>query len=472
MDKELPGIREYKLSILLQNLKNLLNSQALIIFLILIVFFIQARRLFLLVYNFSVNIIFWDQFDILTPLFTHQSFWTQFRWQNGPHRQGAGFILIKWIADWTKWNARADAFFILGLVITSLILVLALKRLLFGKFSIADVFLPLIVLNLYQFEIFIGTPNISLAGLPLVLVFCYAFSWFIKNIYLRYIAILLLNFLLIFTGFGIFMGLMTVFILTLDIFLFYKTQGRKQMILTAAAWIISLISFLLYYQGYVFIPAVNCFENTWSNITRLPVFWSLILSLFFGVRYGNNIFLASLVGLIAILAMIYALLKHILRYAHGPERGNITSKMIILLVGFSILYSGSASLGRVCLGYQSAQASRYMTLLIPGMVGLFFNLSSIRSWRAILAPFIIMAVLIGKSALPLPQIVQNDILWFYEGKYRWKTCYLEVENVEICNQRTGFKIYPTVNKKIIDDLNYLKREKLNLYLDDLPKEDR
>jgi len=44
-------------------------------------------RLFLVIRKYSVNLPYWDQWDIYRPLFAKLPLWRLFLWQHGPHRE-------------------------------------------------------------------------------------------------------------------------------------------------------------------------------------------------------------------------------------------------------------------------------------------------------------------------------------------------------------------------------------------------
>src|SRR5437870_4836586 len=75
-----------------------------------LVFLLSALRLFHLIDQYAVNILFWDQWDFYDPLFRNASLWDMFNYRHGPHRQGLGYFLIKWVAGISRWDSRADIF--------------------------------------------------------------------------------------------------------------------------------------------------------------------------------------------------------------------------------------------------------------------------------------------------------------------------------------------------------------------------
>lgn len=60
--------------------------------------------------NYAVNLLFWDQWGFYAEFFEKGSYWDIFSHQHGPHRQGIGFILAKWIADLSAWDGKIEAF--------------------------------------------------------------------------------------------------------------------------------------------------------------------------------------------------------------------------------------------------------------------------------------------------------------------------------------------------------------------------
>jgi len=65
-------------------------------------------RLFRFISEYGVNVLYYDQWDFLTPLFDGRgSLLTLFSWQHGPHREGLGLVLDAFLYPATNWNTRA-----------------------------------------------------------------------------------------------------------------------------------------------------------------------------------------------------------------------------------------------------------------------------------------------------------------------------------------------------------------------------
>lgn len=443
--------------------------QALILTLIAVVSFFLALKMFLLVDRFAVNLIFLDQFDFMIPLFPPNNVWTMFSIQHGPHRQGLGELITWIVTRLSGWNTRAEAFTIMGTLWICLPLVLLLKRKLFGCFHLMDVVIPIIVLNKYQWEQFINTPNISHSVLPLLLVFLYTLSWLISNKPLRYAAVLTVNFLLLFTGFGVFMGMVTlgIFILELIVSLF---RNRSYVIYSIVGLMGVLFSLRVFAKGYVFQSAVDCFELNWSQVLNYPSFVAMMLAKFSGFGLIQDDLLPLFVGRFLFIAFLAMLLWHAWKYLRDPFRSDPSSKIIVILIGFSLIFAFSTAAGRICVSLSSSQNTRYMTLLIPGFVGMLFGIYKIPAPKVAFVLYLVLTFLLLRTLLPFPQTEQASIHSYHNVKESWKACYLELGDFEQCNQRSGFDIYPPYpgyKERIDQELDFLKQNHLNLYQDSL-----
>jgi len=217
-------------------------------------------RLFLLISKYSVNLPFWDQRDLHRALFEKAPLWRLFLWQHGPHRQGIGFVLDKFLFELTDWSTRAEAFFIGGVIFIAMLLALLLKRKLFGgSLGTSDALIPMIFLTPAQWETFIVAPNPSLAAFPLLLIMLYCLAWLQANPLKKYGTVLLLNLFLIYTGFGLFIGLITVAHLALECFKGSRREARLSAA-PALALILGVGSFFSFFLDYTWNPAVDCFS--------------------------------------------------------------------------------------------------------------------------------------------------------------------------------------------------------------------
>lgn len=142
------------------------------------------------------------------------------------------------------------------------------------------------------------------------------------------------------------------------------------------------------------------------------------------------------------------------------------SGVIVVLLGYSLLFCLTTAIGRVCLGMDTAQASRYLPYSMLGFLGLYFHLLTTHTSKlrnSVLALFLLGS---GFAAIHLTKTDQGTVYWLSHGKSDWKNCYLRAEDIQACDRTTGFKIYSNpAATRLKQKLEYLKANKLNLYAD-------
>ena len=68
-----------------------------------------AIRLLAFTREYSVNMMFWDQWDFYAPLFSRQGLLASFRQQHGPHRQGLGGVYLSSGTAINNWDVSCQA---------------------------------------------------------------------------------------------------------------------------------------------------------------------------------------------------------------------------------------------------------------------------------------------------------------------------------------------------------------------------
>jgi hypothetical protein len=414
---------------------------------------ILTIRLFTFISDYSVNVLYQDQWDYLDPLFQgHAGLVRLFLFQHGPHREGLGLIADSFLYPLTNWNARAESFLAGLCVLAAMLLALLLKYRLFGRLSYGDVAIPLIFLTPAQHETFLGAANAAYSAIPLLLTMLYCLSLQIGRYWLRYVVCLALNFLLIFTGFGIFMGVVTIGVFALECY--WRWRGMSLAALIAAC--ASLGSFFI---GYRPDPAVDCFVFPYHDLLAYPRFTALMAARFAGLM--TPVRLAEAVGALAMLGAAAVVSILAWRIVKARRFGN-RQLVAAVLLAFSILFSVNAAVGRVCLGLPGAAwPPRYVTLLIPGVLAFYLCLQSLdRSGirRTLIGAFLLLLI-------PGYVIVDPIAGWYAQGKRAWADCYLATESVSSCNK--VFAIHPRPEEtRLKEKLDYLKEHRLNLYSSD------
>lgn len=425
------------------------------------VFLAIGFRLALTVWRYSVNIIFWDQWDFYTPLFNHASLWRIFTWQHGPHREGIGLVLDKFVLEFTRWNSRAEALFMVGTLCAAAVVALSLKQKLFGRLDYSDIVIPCLFLTFAQMEALVGEANPSYSAIPELLIGLYCLAWMLPKPGARYAAVLVLNFLLIYTGFGFFMGVVTVGILLFDLRRAFRAESKSPSF-PAVALLLATASLAGFFYHYRWDPAVPCFHFPDAHPLNYPWFIGLMMSYFLGLR---AVVLASVAGSFLALAAFVILIWHGVRLWRGREWAAADLTVVILL-GFSLLFTANAAVGRVCLGMpEAAQFSRYMGLLVPAFLGIYFHLFTWRKSTLRTALLVLFVVGLIPATLRMPSGYSPQVVSV--GKQAWKTCILQSGNIDYCDQATGFPLHPNPRgTRLLEKLQFLQQNRLNLFSGD------
>jgi hypothetical protein len=70
------------------------------------------------------------------------------------------------------------------------------------------------------------------------------------------------------------------------------------------------------------------------------------------------------------------------------------------------------------------------------------------------------------ASFPLREADLKELQWCSARKIRWKAVYLQTGDIDSATRAANFPIYPAPEQTHLKQkLNYLKRVKLNLYLD-------
>jgi hypothetical protein len=442
-------------------------SQTKIIILVIAFSLACFIRLFVFIYQKSVNILFWDTWDTFDPLFQQKGVLDLALYQHDLHRMGLGAFVIHPLAELTHWNARADSYAVLGLIALAFMVALYLKKRLFGSFSAWDVILPIIFFTATQFEILIGAPDEAVMAMPLLLLLVYALVWTGKPGLLQYSLVVLLNFFLIYTGYGFLIAPITITFLAVDTYHSFRMGSFVRATQSLAAILLSFVSIGLFLSGYRFgSTGAACSGFKMSESIKYPVFMAVSVAKFAGVDFTLNRWAAVGLGLALVVVMFGLLCYQGLKVESSQIQENRVARVCAILISFSLIFGASAAVGRTCLGMGSATSSRYMTMLIPAFVGLYFGIFSLqRKGRRTLA-LAGLLVIVSVGQLPYGKTDLGNIAYLSDQKEAWRSCYLQHEDIDYCNQTVHIEIYPGNREVIKEKLDYLKRNRLNLYLND------
>lgn len=427
-------------------------------------FIFFAARMFRLISRFAVNIFFADEWKFNeASLFQKHSLWQTFTWQHGWHREGAGGLFAALVEPAFRWNGRVEAFIVGAIIVLTAVCALWLKRRLYGPLSIFDVLIPALFFTPAQYESLLVTPNFAQGAFPLLLVVLYCVASTCRN-YFRYPLILFINFLATYTGFTIFLGMLTPLLLLMD----YRAtapEARPSKGRFVVVILLALTTVGSFFLGYSFklLDAVLCSTHPQSPIRSYAAYLTVMFAAPFGTRgigfrtraAGTSLVIAALYVLFR---SLWKLLVYKTRYldARSRERASVSA----ILIALSLLLCVNAAHGRACLGLGTAQASRYVIYVLPGILGLYFGLLEIRHALAgrVLVMGLFLAVIISSSR------VSPVLRYFPDIKQRWRDCYLQLEDGKKCDQLIGFPYTHTPEGVHIEEkLQHLKQTHQNLY---------
>jgi hypothetical protein len=445
-----------------RSLKHLARKQHCTVGLVLIFTCTLAARLLGLISNYAINVFFMDQWDFNdATLFQKHSLWEMFCWQNGPHRQGMGAIVSYLVEPHFQWNSRSESFLVGMIVIFSTICALWLKTRLFGAITLFDICIPLILLSPLQYETLFITANLAHGPLPGLMIILYCLAWTISNIPLRDSLILLINFITIYTGFGIFLGVITPIALIADYWISQRNRPRATLFASVAV-VLSLASLASFFLHYVYQTSVDCKPNLFSEPWTYTQFLLLIFANLLGVK-GTGVF-PLLVGGIILAAMLTAFILPVRHFRTAQKSLHPAAGISAILLGYCLLFAANAAYGRSCLGTDVAQMSRYVIYMELGSLGLYFFLLTIPGLTTQTALLLILVASLI-ATIPIREQDKKIMQFCRYAKVHWKACYISTEQIRPCNHATGYGVYPLPTQELKAKLDYLKRTKQNLYAD-------
>jgi len=309
-----------------------------------------------------------------------------------------------------------------------------------------------------QYETFIGTPNAAYSGVPLLLISVYCWVLTQSRPAVRYGFVALLNALLIFTGFGLFMGVVTICVFGLALYRTLRKTNPDPAWYAISGLFFSAAALALFFVNYTFSPAVECFD--WRHGTVLGYLWfiALLFSTFLGPT--RPVFFSTALGSAVLAVSVFILAHQVyrLRSDGGVRNRNL---VIAVLLAYVMVFSISTAAGRLCLGLPAAaQVSRYTTLMIPAFLAIYYYLLSLPANGARNLALLMFVIVLLPGSLTMPRSARR----FPEGKRAWVSCFTLTGNAAYCNGTTGFPIYPNPQTTGLEQkLNFLREHHLNLF---------
>ena len=400
-------------------------------------FVLMAARLASYVNRYTVNIVYWDQWDFLQGLFDGANPWTLFRWQHGPHRQGLGNLILAVLYPATSWNGRADAAASAVVLFFAGLAALWLVRRVCGPLRPWDAVVPLIFLTTSCAETYIVAPNLAHGPLPALLMVGYGLALTVRSHAVRCLTLVTLNFFAVNTGFTVFLGGITP-VLLLVMASAPEVTGRERA--AYAAGIAACAGTLaLFFHGLVPLSATDCFQFPHARPWEYLPYTGFVAARPFGFRASPaplRLMAGSAAALVMAGFVAYATVRFVRTRGH-PVLWAVTWS----LTGFALLFAVASAVGRVCLGFESANASRYIPYMLPAVLALYLVVRSYATrWPAawLLVPVFVIACI----AKELPRVSEFEGGVYLKYKQRWRACYLATHDIAACDAWAGHAVYP------------------------------
>jgi hypothetical protein len=430
--------------------------------------FLLSVRLLRLVDLHAVNLLYFDQFSLYDAFTGDTNAWELFRWQHGPHRQGVAFFLTSAIANLSAWNTRVEAFAVGIVTCVAALLALGLRRRISGPFRSADVAIPLLLLTPAQYGVFLHTPNTSHAAGPLLLLMLYGLAWTLADRRWRYGSIVALDFLMVHTGFALFVGAITPALLAIACLHELRAGGRSAVLLPLASVALSLAWVALFFVGYTERGGIDLIEFPSPRWLLYPQYAALMFANVLGVKGVGP--LPTLIGGAAALAAVGVALRQLFVLMRAGENGAPGPRpfVILSLTVFTLLYSAATAVGRIHLGLPGAQSTRYVPLVVPAFLGLYFALLGIRNEKLRRGLVVASAAVMVAATFPMRAQEARFLQRLSQGKRIWVETYLETRDMEAAERAARLKIYfrRTPGDRIPEKLEYMRQHHLNFFAED------
>ena len=432
------------------------------------IYVVLTLQLTLFVDTYAVNILWWDQWDFLKPFFEEKGYLDIFMQQHGPHRQGLAFVLTSLIYKATNWNVRIEAFFMVGLLFfTSLLFSYTTVRLNKG-FSFFDAAVPLMILSPTFYETVYQTANASHGIFPLFLIGVIALGQTF-TFWVRILVTTFCGFIALFTGFGFFAGVMVAIWAVWGTFCALISKNRQRLIVYATALLVMAGGFYLFFNGYVFNPAVECYHFPHSPIHEYLLFMIYMLGFFGGIHCSLGVLfcrLSLVVGLLQAAVFLQVSVMVLKRFLVKGDKATALTRICFILGGFSATYMASTAIGRVCID-TAVQAARYLPLMTPAYIALYLYLRQKSSNN--LKRFLLFSLFVGLLlkalvfSFPFAEKSMPSMVEISNKKGLWIESYNETGDLRKASNLSGFKLYPADPMVLYSRMQYLQERNLTFF---------
>jgi hypothetical protein len=372
---------------------------------------------------------------------------------------GVGFLVTRILANLSGWDSRWDAFGVSITVILAAALAWKLALRCGIKSGLSLIAIPLLFFNRHEYAAFSETANISHGAMPMLLIMLYCLSWFLRRPGWRVTFLAGLTFLLIFTGFGLFIGVIAPLLLGLEGLQALRSGDRSRCVWAILAILLISVGWFLFLKKYIYTAAIPNFRFPYERPHEYFLFVAIMLANFLGVAHAGALVLwvgAVFAGAILTVLAVYG--RRIVQRGVAEEPVNT---IIFSLAAFEVAYLINTAVGRVMLGLDEAPiASRYVILMIPGGLAVYLALATCARPGLARRLSLAYALLLIPATAFLRTSEQSALDRFSTGRLDWKRAYLRTHSESESSRISDFDVFPF---SVADKLKYLETHRLNLF---------
>jgi hypothetical protein len=406
-------------------------------------------RFFAFIHDYAATLLIQDQWGILSGFIDGRTGWQLFGYQHGPHRQGLGSLALAFVLWVSDWDGVAIALLTGASIAAAALVAVFLKWRCFHRLDLVDVAIPILFFNLAQHETLTAIPNPAHSAIPLLLVVVHGLALTAPDLRARCAGMLVVTFFALFTGFGLFLGLVTPAILVLELLGPDRTARERGWLWVGLGVVAAEIG--LFFAGYDWQPTIlsELPDLTAASAVGFP--FSRVLAL--GAEGWWSRLAAMAIVAVLVGALVFNVAKSI-----GAGRDDDAHRVAAALLLFSLLFAASTALER-----SSNYLSRYATLAVPGLLGLYFTCRTLRAgvrWRgAGIAVLVLLAILVLR---PRPDD-RRFAAAARNGRALWAACYVKSRDLPRCQRRIGSIHSSPELVGLQQKLDFMEQNALNLF---------
>ena len=143
--------------------------------------------------------------------------------------------------------------------------------------------------------------------------------------------------------------------------------------------------------------------------------------------------------------------------------GSVFWAVVASLSGFALLFASATAVGRICLGIYSANATRYIPYMLPGLLAVYLVIRKSAA-KTPVAYALLPVVLVACIAKEGDEVSANEATDYFKYKQRWSECYLSRHDIVACDAWAGHAVYPAPEAtRLQQKLDWLESRRYSLF---------